>query len=82
MRWFSDLRKSAPVQIERGDDARSSQAQKELPAFTVDQHDSAERHREVHDRKQDIAQMRGKVGQTALQENIGVEGDHGIDAVA
>ncbi len=54
--------------------------EQELAALAVDQHDAADGHQKVDQREDDVAPVRLDVGQPALQKNVGVIADDGVDA--
>src|SRR6202040_3519430 len=54
-----------------------SQRQQELSSLAVDQHNAADGHQKVNDGENNVAPMSLDVGETALQENVGVIADDG-----
>ena len=80
MRRFSVRTNSAPVQISETIIPAVPIPRRNFRPFAVDQQHPAEGHCKIHDGEYDVAQVSGNIRQPALQQNICVVGDDGIDA--
>ena len=65
---------------QRDDDARTADRQQEFASLAVHQQDAANGHQEIHESEKNVAPMSLHIGKAALQKNVGVVPNDGVDA--
>ncbi len=64
----------------RNDDAGCAHGEEELATLAIHQRHAHDGHEEVHGGEDDVTPMGEDVGEAALQQDVGVVADDGVDA--